>query len=223
MPKSAKKQNYILGVTIGRFSPFHKGNSLVFKRIAPYCNKIVVFVAGQKESVENPFSYELRKQIIDKSLGPIMYKTSVKPAILKKGKKIIQTGFIYSFLDKMDISESVDGILVFVGTDRYQEYRKQLKEAQAHNAKLKKVRVVNGGIGLNEFGSKIDATAIRGALLSNDAPFIKNYLATPISDNPNFFKEIYGKMRQEIDTTYDAQEFEKLAQKSEDDDSKKKQ
>ncbi len=216
MPKSETKQSsHVLCVTVGRFSPFHKGNAKILRKAAPICEKIILFVAGQKESVENPFSYDLRKKIIKKSLGPVMYKTKIMPAVIKKGRKILQTGYVYSFLDRLEGLENVDGILVLVGADRYEEYVEQLKEIRKGTKKWNKVRVVNGGLGLNEFGSKIDASAIRGALLAGDTAMLKKYLADPIADNPNAFKEIYEMMKSEIETTYDAQQFEKVADKAE--------
>ncbi len=214
-----KNKPYIVGVTVGRFSPFHAGNSKVVRKIAPYCDKVILFVAGQKESMENPFSYALRKRIINKSIGPLTYKTKVLPAIIKKGNKTVQTGFLYSFLDKIKAMHEVDGILIFVGKDRFDEYAEQLEEVKQQDAKKwKNVRIVNCGIGLNEYGKKIDATAIRGALIANDVVMIKQYLSPQLTENSNVFNDIYQQMRKEITNTADSQQFDKLVDKSEDSD-----
>ena len=207
----SKNKPYSVGVTVGRFSPFHAGNTKVIRKIAPYCDKIVMFVAGQRESMENPFSYALRKRIINKSIGPLTYKTKVLPAIIKKGNKTIQTGFLYTFLDKIKAMKEVDAIFIFVGKDRFDEYAEQFEEVRKQDGKKwKNVRIVNCGIGLNEYGKKIDATAIRGALLANDVVMIKQYLAPLLSENSNVFNNIYQDMRKEIINTAGAQQFDKL-------------
>lgn len=211
MPKSKEKQPRIWGIFVGTFSPFHAGQAKVVKKFAPHCDKIIIFVAGLKEQVETPFSYDLRKQIIKESLGPLSYKTKIMPALTKKKGRLLQTGYIPSLLDRSEAAQDVDGIFIFTGADRYKDFKEQMDEVKGK--KWSHVRVINGGLGLNDFGSKVDASAIRGALLANDTSFIKSYMAPLISDNPSAFKAIYQKMKQEIETTVDAQQFEKIVQK----------
>lgn len=204
------QKKYVIGVSMGRWSPFHRGNWLIFRRVAPLCDNLMIFVAGQKESMENPFSYDLRKYIIRKSLGPLTYKTHILPAVTKKGSKTVQSGYIYTFLDKIsDAVEKADGVFILTGADRFETYREQLRNIKKEtNEQYKNVRVVNGGLGLNEFMGKIDASSIRGALLAGDVEFVKKYMAPPITKNPHLFQKIYEMMRREIQVTSKAQEFE---------------
>jgi len=204
----------VWGVMIGKFSPMHRAQTRIFRKLAPFCDQLFIFVAGLKESVENPFSFDLRKKIITNSLGPLSYKANILPATIKREGKVLQTGYIKSLLQKINAMQRVDAIFVFVGQDRYRDFSKQLEEIQKDAKRFNKVRVINGGVQLNEFGEKINATSLRGALLANDAEYIKRYLAPPIADNPTLFKEIYDQMKREMEETYDSQQFEKVVKKS---------
>lgn len=213
MPESKEKQPRIWGIFVGTFSPFHAGQAKIVKKFAPHLDKIIIFVAGLKEQVETPFSYDLRKKIIKDSLGPLSYKVKIMPALSRKKGKLLQTGYIPSLLDRSEAAQDVDGIFVITGADRYKDFKEQMDDVKGK--KWSHVRVIDGGLGLNDFGDKVDATAIRGALLANDTSFIKSYMAPLIADNPNVFKSIYEKMKQEIETTVDSQQFQKMVKKPE--------
>jgi phosphopantetheine adenylyltransferase len=201
--------------SIGVYSPFHFGQWNIFRKLSTYADQMIVNVAGLHESTQSPFSYDLRKKIIENSLGPLYYKTTIVPALAKKGGKIIQTGYIKSLLQKIEGYQYVDAIIIPVGQDRYLDFSTQLKEIQKDNKTFKKTRVINCGIMLNEYGSKISASSIRGALLADDVEYIKHYLAPNITKNPVLFKEIYGQMKKEIEDSYGAQRFDKLAKSTE--------
>lgn len=57
-----------LGIIVGRFQNFHKGHEDVFNKAIQICDKVGVFVGSSQEekTSKNPFSYELRKSMLEK-------------------------------------------------------------------------------------------------------------------------------------------------------------
>ncbi len=66
---------YRLGITVGRFQPFHNGHRMVIDKALELCEKVGVFIGSSQESGtnKNPFSYELRKEIIKRIYGESVY------------------------------------------------------------------------------------------------------------------------------------------------------
>jgi len=176
---------------------------------------LVIFVAGLEESMRDPFSYKLRKNIILKSLKAYHHKIIVLPALIKqKNSKAIQTGYIKSLVNKIDALNYADAIFLFVGTDRYTDFSEQLVGIQKDNKAFDKVRVVNSGIYFNEFGKKIDSTTIRGAIMAGDTECLKKYLPPTVTENSRLFNNIYNAMKREVENTYDVNQFDKIVDKT---------
>jgi len=55
---------------IGRFQPFHNAHLSDIKLILKECNKVIIAIGSSQESAtkENPFSYEERKEMIERTL-----------------------------------------------------------------------------------------------------------------------------------------------------------
>lgn len=58
-----------VGLYIGRFQPFHKGHLLVVRKALEDCNTLVIAVGSSQENrtKKNPFTYEERKLMIERS------------------------------------------------------------------------------------------------------------------------------------------------------------
>ena len=63
-------QNKKIGLYIGRFQPFHKGHLSVVIEALNHCDKLIIAVGSAQESgtEKNPFDFELRKELIRRSL-----------------------------------------------------------------------------------------------------------------------------------------------------------
>ncbi len=66
---------YKLGITLGRFQAFHKGHQAIIDKALELCEKVGVFIGSSQESGtnKNPFSYEMRKQILQNIYGDKIY------------------------------------------------------------------------------------------------------------------------------------------------------
>ncbi len=59
---------YRLGITVGRFQTFHKGHQDMINTALALCDRVGIFIGSSQESGtnKNPFSFEMRKQILQK-------------------------------------------------------------------------------------------------------------------------------------------------------------
>lgn len=59
-----------VGLYIGRFQPFHKGHLSVVLEALDHCDKLIIAIGSAQESgtEKNPFAFELRKELIRRSL-----------------------------------------------------------------------------------------------------------------------------------------------------------
>ena len=59
-----------LGIIIGRFQPFHKWHKLLFDTAIAECKSVLVLIgSSNKTDTNNPYSYELRKEIIEAEIS----------------------------------------------------------------------------------------------------------------------------------------------------------
>lgn len=59
-----------LGIIIWRFQPFHKWHKLLVDTALSECKSILILIwSSNKEDTNNPYSYELRKDIIDTEIS----------------------------------------------------------------------------------------------------------------------------------------------------------
>lgn len=74
MPETEKRVNkkpYELGILVGRFQTLHLGHEMIIRKALELCEEVGLFIGSSQESGtnKNPFSYELRKEIIETALG----------------------------------------------------------------------------------------------------------------------------------------------------------
>ena len=59
-------KKYKTGLVLGRFQTFHNGHEYIINKALEICDKVLVFIGSSDKfgTIENPFSYELRKKLI---------------------------------------------------------------------------------------------------------------------------------------------------------------
>jgi nicotinamide-nucleotide adenylyltransferase len=60
-----------LGILVGRFQTIHSGHEQMIRTAAAVCERAAIFVGSSQESgtQKNPFSYELRREMLKKVFG----------------------------------------------------------------------------------------------------------------------------------------------------------
>ena len=60
-----------LGIMVGRFQTFHSGHEYMAEKALAVCKRVGIFVGSSQESgtQKNPFSYEMRKNMLNKVFG----------------------------------------------------------------------------------------------------------------------------------------------------------
>ena len=66
-----EKKPYRLGILVGRFQTLHTGHEDMIRQAAALCETVGIFVGSSQESgtSRNPFSYELRKEMLTAVFG----------------------------------------------------------------------------------------------------------------------------------------------------------
>lgn len=66
-----KKKPYRLGILVGRFQTLHTGHEMIIEKAIELCDEVGIFIGSSQESGtnKNPFSYELRKEILENVFG----------------------------------------------------------------------------------------------------------------------------------------------------------
>ena len=62
---------YRLGILVGRFQTLHTGHEMIIEKAIELCDEVGIFIGSSQESGtnKNPFSYELRKEILENVFG----------------------------------------------------------------------------------------------------------------------------------------------------------
>lgn len=65
------KKPYRLGILVGRFQTLHTGHEMIIEKAIELCDEVGIFIGSSQESGtnKNPFSYELRKEILRDVFG----------------------------------------------------------------------------------------------------------------------------------------------------------
>ena len=129
-----------VGVTIGRFQPFHKGHAEMVRNLTHKFNKVIVIVAGNSKDKKNPFSYDTRVKMMQASLPDVMSKIEIhKAEFAGKGSGYVP-GILSDIIKNKRSSVEIDtAITVLVGEDRFEDIKKQMEHARqlkASDAKL---------------------------------------------------------------------------------------
>ena len=66
-----KKKPYTLGILVGRFQTLHAGHEMIIEKACELCDEVGIFVGSSQEAGtnKNPFSYELRADILHSVFG----------------------------------------------------------------------------------------------------------------------------------------------------------
>ncbi len=59
------------GLFVGRFQPFHRGHLLVIEGMSKMCGKTIVAIASAKQDRDNPFTFEERRDMIQRALQAV--------------------------------------------------------------------------------------------------------------------------------------------------------
>lgn len=62
---------YGLGIIVGRFQTLHSGHEFMIDKAIELCDEVGIFIGSSQESgtEKNPFTYELRKYLLEKIYG----------------------------------------------------------------------------------------------------------------------------------------------------------
>ena len=195
--------NSTIGVTIGRFQPFHAGHAAIIRQLSKQFSNVVVFIAGQKQDKKNPFSHELRLRMMELSLPDVWSKIKVFPATIQ-GKG---SGYIPSLVANAAASKEAsipqDGaITVLVGEDRLQDYKTQVLHNAQHQGEpgyytgVIDVQVLPG-VKNDDDAGRISGTRVREAIAINKSEEVKKMLDPHLSQSGDF-EAVYVQMRDEM-------------------------
>jgi cytidyltransferase-like protein len=197
-----------VGVTVGRFQPFHSGHAAIIRALAAQFPKVVIFVAGQKQGKKNPFSHETRMKLMQASLKDIWSKLEVYPSqIAGKGSGYVPGLASFVAQNYQSTINPSSNITIFVGEDRFEDIQKQIQHNEAHKAEpgyfqgnitaqaLKGVSLDDDDAG------RISGTRVREALLDDEKDQVRKMLDPNVSTEPAVFEELYAQMRRELGAT----------------------
>lgn len=76
-----QKKQFDFIIFIGRFQPFHNGHKQVLDKALNLAEKVIILVgsSNQPRTIKNPFSFDERKEMINKSCGENYSKLMIAP------------------------------------------------------------------------------------------------------------------------------------------------
>jgi nicotinamide mononucleotide adenylyltransferase len=109
--------------TIGRFQPFHRGHFRLLYPPADY-DLAYIFVAGRQDGTKkNPFSFELRKRIIEESCKILGLEESIRVVNVFD---LDEPGYLPSMIDYICQDTKVGTMQFSVGADRKMSFVQQI-------------------------------------------------------------------------------------------------
>lgn len=192
-----------VGVTIGRFQPFHAGHAEVIRSLTREFSSVIVFVAGQKQDRENPFSHETRLKMIELSLPDVWSKVKVFPATIQ-GKG---TGYVPGLLANLAASKEAgiagdEAVTLLVGEDRLAANQKQAQHNDAHRGQAGyfggtiEVRALPG-VKSDDVAGRISGTRVREALAKNDKQSVMSMLDKRLATGSEA-ESVYSELREQL-------------------------
>ena len=151
-------KKYKTGLVLGRFQTFHKGHEYIINKALEICDKVLVFIGSSDKfgTIENPFSYELRKKLIKKIYeNKIMENKLVISPLADLGAGNVTKWGDYLFCEAEKIFGEVDCIV----------YGEESKCKSWFSEKIKKS--VNF-IVISRDDIKINASTLREYMRKND-------------------------------------------------------
>lgn len=194
-----------IGVTIGRFQPFHRGHGELIRRLAKKFDRVVVIVGGSKGGERNPFSWKTRLDMMRRSLPDVWGKVIVRPAVFD-GRP---SGFVPGVISDMSKEEgspirSDTSFQVLVGPDRVADVRSQFERARDLNIDPSLASVEEMPEVRSPSGKSVSGTDVRAALVANDLGRLKELLDPQLVSNEHDFHEVVKNLRKEMNLREDA-------------------
>jgi len=207
-----------IGVTIGRFQPFHLGHAEIIRKLASQFTKVIILVAGNKQDKKNPFSYETRLDMMKKSLPDVANKIETYRAEWDGRSSGFLPGVISNIISNSKSSIKQDSAVnILVGPDRYDTFKTQIDGAEKYkdkipefNPSLYNVEKLPGVTGDIDDSGRISATQIRDALVKNDKVAVSKMLDPHIVSNAQEFDHLYVSLRDELSKVTDINEATSL-------------
>ena len=149
-----------VGLYIGRFQPFHKGHALIVKEALRHCDTLVIAIGSAQEfgTKKNPFSYEMRKEIIRTSLIGLNSRVKIIGVEDRLEKKDDAAWGEYL----LDIVKAKTGLTPTINFEGYEQVRSTWFEG---------IDIERQVIDRDEI--PVSATMVREAILKND---YKNFI-----------------------------------------------
>jgi cytidyltransferase-like protein len=197
-----------VGVTIGRFQPFHRGHAEVIRKLANSHTKTIVLVAGNTPDKKNPFSYETRLKMMKASLPDVWRKIEVYKATFGGKNSGYVPGILADVVGKGKSSLKGDtAVEILVGPDRFEQMKQQVARAQEFKASGKEetafdpdLAVVKAlpGVKNDDDTDRISGTRLRIALSKDDKEAVKKMLDPHLVSNVTLFEDVYEDLRREL-------------------------
>ena len=132
----------MIGLFIGRFQPFHMGHLDAVKQILKECDTIIIGVGSSQyeKTNDNPFSYEQRKQIIQKTLNNNKIKNFKIIAIPDIHNPPLWVDHVNKTInEKYDIAYSGNPITIKLFKEKNIKTKKLIQNIQISATKLRKI------------------------------------------------------------------------------------
>jgi len=164
-----------LAIFTGRFQGFNVGHQTAINKLKSQYKRTVVFIVEGKNTSENkdqnPFSAELRKQMVQEACSGVdVY--------------IIPNGFLPGAIKYLDLVKPNETVVISSGEDRIDSYKSQFKTVPYSVEFIQSDRPAG-----------VSGTMVRKSLKDNDFAAYKKVAAKGL-DNKNWF----DKLREAIKT-----------------------
>lgn len=192
-----------VGVTIGRYQPFHRGHAAVVRELAKTHDRIIVLVAGNKKDKKNPFSFKLRKRMLELSLPELQNRLQIVKAEVDGSP----SGFLPGILAEVAKSglTSLKGdtaVEVLVGEDRYETVKQQFERAAAAKDKgwfdQSQVVVMKIPRVSDDNAASVSGTRVRADITSGNRAGFDSAMDPHLVSVPSELEKIWVDLRKEL-------------------------
>lgn len=190
-----------VGVTIGRYHPFHRGHEVLIRKLAREYDKVYVFVAGNRSGKKNPFPFSIRKKIINLSLKDTSNVKLHMAMYTDDDGKIRHSAYIPALVSRLKLKKD-DTLHLLVGNDRFMDFKSQIeREKAAGRFPVKSVQVVkmpNVSVD-NDAAARISGTEVRSLLIGGNKEEVRKRMSQNLGQD---FDDIYSKLRMYLGKYY---------------------
>lgn len=176
-----KKERTPVNVIMGRFQPFHSGHLNMAKKLKEkngHPSVALVVYPGHNKSGKSPFNEESIKRYMD---AVVANNEEIESYL------IINRGLLGSGIAKL-IEGGYDPILIGAGSDRIEDYKKQIDYLKMSDLKDQ----INDDIELVETPRTTSGTEVRNTLLSGDFAKFKKVVPKEVA---NLFNDLVTSVK----------------------------